>query len=391
MYRIQDQEGIIYNVADTIDAFSQCNEDDFQLLADAIEIIRGSYQKAAEMYSCGLQVKILVSDSNEKQFLVTVLPDSTMTGIIVCVGLLRAVRDCILMKYSDAILEKLFPDDEKNDIRAKIYNYAVKFLALHELFHIWHGHDYWATHFYYTDPSAPLKGNGRKLYQECKPLVYRLSDNDRQAIEANRDKFIIVLQYNITQQAMEADADRTALGHLANSVVNEMKALPIGERNTFAIRELSLLEAGLCIAAYIFSNNDRREYSFESIPKDIAEIDHPTPAIRFFMGDRQIRTVIRMRIKDSKIRNAVFQKIEVAVEDVEREYAQEHSLSYAFFDLAYCENSQKSARTIMQRYNNMWETLKEAAESDLEPKYSEELLKPNPEYILFDALGNKLV
>jgi len=389
MYRIQDQDGIIYNVSATIDDLSQCNENDCRLLADAIETIRESYQKVAEKYSCDQQVKIMVSDSNEKQFLIP--SNSTTPGIIICVGLLQAVCGCAVMKYTDAILEKLFPDDDKNDIRATIYNYAIKFLALHELFHIWHGHDYWATHFYYSDSPLPLKGNGRELYQKYKPLVYGLADNDRQAIEANRDKFIIVLQYNITQQAMEADADRTALGFLANSVMNEMKALPVGERYTFAIREMSLLEAGLYIATYIFSNNDRRKYSFQSIPRDRTEIDHPTPAIRFFMGDRQIHTVIKMRIKDSKTRNAVFQKIEEAVKDIERKHAQEHGLSHAFFDLAYCENAQKSARTIMQRFNNMRDTLIEVAKCELEPKYSEELLKPNPEYILFDALGNKLV
>ena len=399
-YVFTDEDKITYTVADTVSELENVDEKEIDLLRCAIsvveEICNAAVIKLSQKGKSLPVPKIEISDSEEQNFLVKGSKHEKgymYYELIICKGLLCGLDQAITSKYTDDDLDQMgvLPQVERESIRRGVFQYAIRSLALHELVHLWHSHVVWESNYYCMDWNGnPIKGNGRELYFQFKPIVDSIHDNERDLLQQHKEKFLIVMHYNVSHQALEADADRSAASFLTNTIIETMKQMPVHEREGYCTREIALLIAGICVSDYVFSNNSRRKYNFQTLFRDIAEIDHPTPAIRFFMERFQIERLVRKRIKDRQIRDAVVEESNNIINGIEENYARKSGLRNVFYDYAFCPNAQKSIVKIKMRYNCIYQTLKEFSLSELEKPYENGELQVFQDYVLFDDMGTRL-
>lgn len=336
-----------------------------------VEIYQSAYQK---IHRRGDNIKIpgvLLSDSPERNFIATNI-NETVEELqpVICHGLVKQLREEIARRYpaESTQLSEIVGQQIISELQKGAFEYGIQFLALHELFHLWHGHDLWETNFYFDARGKIVPGNGRELYSQYKPFVFSLNDSEKEQIRQNKDKFLIVAHYHLSHQALEADADRSAIVFLVDQIANGYAGKSIQEKKAYMELQFTSLSAALLTVNNIFHHNERRSYSFASLPKDMSEIDHPTPAIRFFLEQNQIRTDIEKKIRDRVIRQIAIDGMTKMIEH-ENDICKQDGEVYPFFATAYCNIGQNKVLSLRMRYNQILPSLQQYADCRLDKIY----------------------
>lgn len=381
---ITDQDNITYDIADSSKELSCLGSEERMALDHAKQLSSGAYQSAyQELHRKGDNLEIpdlLVSDSPEFNFIAAnINKTNEYLQPVICYGLVGQLQEEIIRRYPD----------ESNAIQNSAFEYGIKFLALHELFHLWHGHNRWETNYYFVGEDQIKQGDGRALYLQYKPLVFSLNDNDKELIRKNEEKFLLVANYHRSHQALEADADRAAIKLLINDILNGLAGKNIQEKKAYVGLCCTGLITAVLTVNNIFHHNRHRKYTFASLPRDMAEIDHPIPAIRFYMVQNVIFTAVEKQIKDRVIRQIAIDRMAKVIED-EYKICERAGEKYPFFALAYCNIGQRHVLNLRMRYNQILPTLQQCANCRLEKAYSACDFKIQTEDIRYSDSGEIL-
>lgn len=396
MFTITDQDGITYNIANASDAFSGLNAEERGQLEyakqTALEAFQSAYQKQPKKEDSLSVPEILLSDSMEPNFIDAAIDQTSMEfQPVICYGMVKRLRDEIEQRYPvDWLLRTWVAEqDEYLSFCQRTFEYGIKFLALHELFHMWHGHLKWQTNYYIAEKKQICKGNGMALYAQYKPIVYSINYDNPDEVNRYRSIGKIVIDYHLSQQALEADADRSAISSLTNTIIADITGKDVTTANESAKIDFSALLASIATVNYIFHHNARKQYSFKTLPDDLLKLDHPTPAVRYYMEQSHIKEIIRRQIKDDSIRRTAFDAI-LAIDEHENEICNRDGEQNPFYATAYCNIGQEMVMNCRMRYNLIYLTLKQFADCKLEKTYPAKDICIDKEAIRYNDFGEKL-
>ena len=395
-YSITDQDNISYTIVDSSQELMGLGPEERIQLDSAKQFAAEIYQSAYETFHRKgdnlIIPEVLLSDSKERNFIVSKIDESRDEyHPVICFGLVKQLHEHMVKRYAveDTQLLRVLGQEDIYKLQKRAFEYGIKFLALHELFHLWHGHDLWETNYYFSGSDTIVQGNGRALYLQYKPLVFSLSDSNKMQIKQNEDKFLLVAHYHLSHQSLEADADRSAIEFLVNEIVSCAAGKNIQEKKAYIDWQFRSLIAAILTVNNIFHHNERKQYSFVSLPKDMAEIDHPTPAIRFFLEQYEIVSDIEKQIKDCVVRQIATDGISKMI-DFESDICKRDGEKYPFFATAYCNVGQSEVLNIRMRYNQILPSLKQYSACRLNKAYPPCDFKIRKEDILYSDSGEKL-
>lgn len=129
-----------------------------------------------------------------------------------------------------SIVHSIYSIHNLNNIKYRMIEYFDEYIILHELAHLWHGHELWADQYF-------VDGNG-----EVKKLTFGRSGKD-----------------NITQQVFELDADQSAIKFLVNVIFSKYPK----DMNTIS-DEIVMLSGAMGCVFYLFGVTNTEKYKSES-------------------------------------------------------------------------------------------------------------------------------
>lgn len=312
--------------------------------------------------------------------------DYNKKRIIVNLGLiLRAIP--MISRYQKETLDKyhILQDRDAAYVQSGIRVHLWRFVILHELYHLWNGHSPWEMKYWVSE-------NGEILIRTKKsPTTYStppiLSEANEQ--QQNQSKSQVKLEKNITDQAIELDADSSAVCMLINLLFYDMKNRGIDDhlQNNYIKEHLAYIMAALSSAFCLFDSNSGGK--FELLDK-LEDSQHPIPAIRFVYAEEIADACLQQYIKEETDLAYVESEWQKIVCDVEAEYKGVVDMGQVFFYPAYTEIAQKHLCKVKRRLNDMHDTLQEFVLSGTAPKLSEEDLAFNYNAVWFDKNGKSL-
>ncbi len=356
------------NLEITLDVMNNC--------IDVIyDLVKASYP---DVYRPALYVS---SDAS-----VNAYADSNKKRIVVNLGLILGAVP-LINRYQKETLDKyqILQGQEAASVQSGIRVHLWRFVILHELYHLWNGHSQWRLKYRVND-------NGRIVIRTKKLLATYSAIQILS--EANRSQHTRVvnrgiLESNITDQAIELDADASAVCMLINLLFFDMKNRGIAEdlQKNYIKEHLAYIMAALSSAFCLFDRNSGGK--FELLDK-LGNVQHPIPAIRFVYAEEIADACLQEYIKDEKDLCYVESEWQKIVCDVEAEYKGVIDMGQVFYFPAYTEVAQQHLCNIKKRLNDMHETLQEFALGNTAPKLSEEDLTFNANAVWFDEKGKSL-
>lgn len=304
--------------------------------------------------------------------------------IIVNLGLISAAIP-LINRYQNDILTKynILKGKEAKEVQSGIRVHLWRFVVLHELYHLWNGHIQWKAK-YQVDEKENIIINPSL---STNPFSLILSEAAEQQISQTLSKE--KMEANITQQALELDADSSAVSMLINLLFYDMENRKIEKhlQKDYIKENLAYIMAAISSTFWLFDGN--AGCKFELL--DTLECrTHPIPAIRFIYAEEIANEMLFNYIKDEKEIMYLESEWQKIVCDVEADYKGIVDMGQVFFYPAYTEIAQKHLRRIKRRLTDMYDTLQEFVLSNRAPKLSEDDIAFDGSAVWFDKKGNSL-
>lgn len=302
--------------------------------------------------------------------------------IIVNLGLISATIP-LINRYKKDILSKynILNGKEVEEVQSGIRVYLWRFIVLHELYHLWNGHLQWKAKYEVDEKGniitiPPL--NSTAIYLILSEAVKQKS----QTISKEEKKS------NITQQALELDADSSAVSMLINLLIYDMKNRGIAKhlQNDYIKEHLAYIMAAISSVFCLFDGNAGCKFE---LLDTLENSTHPIPAIRFIYAE-EIADAMLYNYVEKKELNYLQSEWQKIVCDVEADYKGIVDMGQVFFYPAYTEIAQKHLCKIKKRLTDMYDTLQEFALGNRAPKLSEDDIVFDESAVWFDKKGNSL-
>lgn len=349
------------------------------VMNNCIDVI---YDLVKASYPGVYRPELFLSNKSE----VNAYADSNKKRIIINLGLIVSAIP-IINRYNEEILNKyqILRGEKDISVQSGVRVSLWRFVILHELYHLWNGHSQWLCKYI-------VNKNGniviRKMKSNITNLIYPVfsevnKTKSRQQI--NKEE----IETNITFQALEMDADSSAVCMLINLMFFDMKNREIKECNQkdYIKVNLAYIMAGLSSAFCLFDKNVGCRFE---LLDEVEFRKHPIPAIRFFYAEEIADAAIQQYVEietDLYYVESEWQKI---VCDIESEFNGLVDMGQVFFYPAHTEIAQKHLCRVKKRLNDMNDTLMEFALGNTSPKLSDEDIAFEPNAVWFDKKGKSL-
>lgn len=374
---------------------SKCPEDfdRYKGYKEGLKIISNLYQEsiqvqrdAAEYYNSQNVLAVMIPAPLYITDDIKTYALSTINEIIITGDILLNLRSLIYKRFTDEKLKelRLIEICEPEICRQKMVRYAVKFVVLHEQFHIWHKHIIWET-IYKFDKEGNLQK--KPSYKSC--ISEYISDKNCQISSfqsLNSNRRLQLHQDLLTSQALEMDADCAAVRALCNITDKFVKKQK--DNDVTFYNEILFMMAGIAAATYHFDEL-RRGVTFQNYRDHLYTDFHAIPAIRLFYMEDQFYELLSEYITLEKRQQIADKCNELICDDIAIPPKDSDTWSIYYF-VAYTKASQQHLIGLRKRFNDIYETLKELVDGINIVHFNKEDLEINPFSVWFDDEGYSL-
>ena len=356
------------NLEITLDVMNNC--------IDVIyELVKASYP---DVYRPALYL------SNDTR--VNAYADHSKKRIIVNLGLILGAAP-LISRYQEDTLNKyhILQGQEASSVQSGVRVHLWRFVILHELYHLWNGHSQWKLKYRANENGKIVIHAKQSLVAGLIPPILSEVNKSQHTQSINKG----TLETNITNQALELDADSSSVCMLINLLFFDMKNRGIVDhlQKDYIKDHLAYIMAALSSAFCLFDRNSGGK--FELLDK-LGNFEHPIPAIRFVYAEEIANACLQEYIKEELDLIYVQSEWQKIVCDVEADYKGVVDMGQVFFYPAYTEVAQQHLCKIKKRLNDMHDTLREFSLGNTAPKLSEEDLEFDSKAVWFDKKGKSL-
>ena len=354
------------NLGIAIDVMNNC-------LDVIYDLLKTSYPKIYRPELC-------LSNSME----VNAYADHSNKRIVVNKGLILYAQT-LIQRYKNVTLEEYHILEGQNEISVQsgIRVHLWRFVILHELYHLWNGHSQWKAQ-YRVNENGKIVLRTKQLHSSISTsLIISEANNLRKTTKK------ALIESNITSQALELDADASAVCMLINLLFFDMKNRKIENRfkKDYIKVHVAFIMAGIASAFCLFGRNSGAKFE---LLDTLDYSTHPIPAIRFIYAEEIADACLDEHIKDGEELAYVESEWLKIVCDVEADYNGTVDMGQVFFYPAYTEIAQKHLCKSKRRLNDMHDTLQEFALGNTAPKLDEDTLVYDSNRVWFDKKGRSL-
>lgn len=388
MYKM-NINGRKYNISNDAEEFARYNSDEaLWKTANAMyEVMKNTQEATAAFYNKLSQEQ----DLTVSELLLTDAPGmvamSLSTGQIIISGdLLLDAADCIYERFTDDRLnnEHLCDMYSPEECRIRITQYAARFIVLHEQFHIWHRHFEWSSKYAFDQNGRLFEKNGHTT------LFSEIINNDKglEIESLNNLARAVRMQNNITDQALEMDADCSAAKALAliPGVISEISGEQ--DQGTFYYNEIPLIMAGIATVIYLM-DKQRAGITFKTFQRFLYSSTHPIPATRLFYIESEFSATVLEFVNDDT-KKGIFDKCNRIVCDDSGLYAGQYDSWSIYYLVAYTKASYEHLIILRKRFNAMYNTLYKLSGGIKLSKFSTDDLVLDINAVWFDDDGNSV-
>ncbi|MDY5784194.1 MAG: SEC-C metal-binding domain-containing protein [Gemmiger sp.] len=306
--------------------------------------------------------------------------------IVIYWGLIEQAAVLIEKRYTKEILNKYecLKEMDVKEVHSGVRVYLWRFVALHELYHLWHGHGKWKNKYHFDD-------KGKVVENLCIQNGTFISESSN--VKKKNSKPITsrnLYQARLTDQAIEFDADNSAVSMLINLMMFDMenRGISLDEQKGYVSQEIALIMAALTTAFCLFDGNAGAK--FEKL-RTLEQDDHPIPAIRMAQAEEIADGCLERFFPDFDERMEMESDWRKIVCDVESDHQGVVDMGQVFFYTAYTEKAQRHICKLKHRITDMQDTLKEFIVSNNAGRLEDEDMEFMPEAVYFDENGKSLL
>lgn len=298
--------------------------------------------------------------------------------IVVTTALIFQAADMIRRRYNQTVLEKygILADMSHPEVLSCLRVYFWRYIVLHELYHIWNGHSAWKQHYKFTN-------DGHVVARVCSGADMPVSESEN-SDELRKNGAVTDEQKNLTQQALELDADSAAVCMLVNLLMRDADARQVPNRKQYAKNQMALIFGALATAFCLFDGNSGAK--FDALKK-LLDSSHPLPSIRMFYAEEIADGVLHHYFPDLNDLMEVESEWQRIICDVEPDQNGKVDIGQVFYFTAYTEKAQRHLCTIKHRMYDMHDTLSQFVLGNNAEKLSEDEMTFIPSAVWFTDEG----
>lgn len=291
--------------------------------------------------------------------------------IFLCSDLIDAVVRSIEHRYSDARLNRLELSIllTNQQIRTLIRVYSWRFIALHELYHIWRGHLTWECMYEYDRNGVIVcKEEATKAKHLKAKQELRLTFDEKTISEKEKQRLI-------TSQALELDADASAESMLVNLLMREIEEETLRGYEIDKIeriKENAVTIMAACSNAFCVFDGEKGAQFEKLRDKELIYTDHPIPAIRSFYAEEIISSMLFRYVSNETIQEIEDLWLRLCFDNEDGECNQ--CWHYTFDSPAYTLPAQQHLNFLKRRLTEMYDTLKQYSTGNYPDKLQAEVL-----------------
>ena len=349
------------------------------MMEDCLEYI---YNLMKPHYPNVFKPELFISDSN-------VCNAYTVNGksIVICSGIILQQAHLIEQKYTPQLLEKynVFQGIPHENVLSGLRVYFWRYVILHELYHIWSKHSLWKKIYEFNEAGElvqriqiPTGLDLTKYYLQLLENSFE-SEHVQTASQSRENRDI---QKKLTQQALELDADSSAICMIINMMMRDMVARGISEdeKKTYICNEIGFIVAALATAFSLFDGNAGAK--FESL-SNLENRTHPLPSIRMFYAEEIANGCLSHYFPDWDHLMELESEWQKVICDVEADYNGQVDMGQVFYYTAYTEKAQKHLCKLKHRMNDMHDTMEPLVLANFSPKLEEQDMEFSPTTVWF--------
>lgn len=312
-------------------------------------------------------------------------------SIIIFAGLVLQQADYIEQKYTPEILEKYkaLQDTPHESVLSGLRVYFWRYVALHELYHIWNRHSLWKAIYEFNEVGKLVQKRQIPAETNLTNVFPRLLENSfetEQVQNISTPHNEIEKQKKLTQQALELDADSSAICMIINMMMRDMVIRGVSEemKESYIRNEIGLIVAALATAFSLFDGNAGAK--FESLA-NLEEYEHPLPSIRMIYAEEIAHDCLSNYYSnwdELRILESEWQKV---ICDVEADFNGQVDMGQVFYYTAYTEKAQKHLCKLKHRMTDMHDTMKPLVLANFSEKLEEQDMDFSPFSVWFAEDG----
>lgn len=315
-------------------------------------------------------------------------------SIIIFSGLILQQAELIENKYTPEILEKykIFQNISHENVLAGLRVYFWRYVLLHELYHIWNKHSLWKKLYKFNESGKLVQKvqlpAGIDLTQYYIQLLESTFESEKVVSNANCSN-TLETQKKITQQAMELDADSSAICMLINLLMRDIEAGRVSENNkkSYICTEMGFIMAALATAFSLFDGNAGAK--FESL-MTLENTEHPLPSIRMLYAEEIADGCLNYYFPDMDELRDLQTEWQKVVCDVEADFNGQVDMGQVFYYTAYTEKAQKHLCRLKHRLTDMHDTMKPLVLANFADKLDDEDMEFLPSFVWFTDEGENI-
>ncbi len=371
-------------ISKNVEDFFKTDSIKYQKCTGALEIMNDCldhiYKLMKPLYPRVFKPELYLADKNEDNALA--FGDEK---IIIYSKLVFSIANLIEKKYTPECIKKynIFSGISYKKIVNGLWTYTWRYIVLHELYHIWHNHTSWKLiHEFDSFGNLVVK----KKYS---PEVDAENTYESEKVLSLADLEEKDCQKYLTQQAIELDADSSAVNTMIDLLMYDIDAKRISQqdRELYIRSEMGFIMGALSNAFCLFDGNAGAK--FEAL-NSLVYRTHPIPSIRFFYAEEIAEVRLNHYFKDYNEIHSLEEEWKKVVCDVEADYKGNVDMGQVFFFTAYTEIAQKHLCMLKHRMTDMHDTLKKLSISIFPEKLEEEDIEFSVSSVWFTKEGKSI-
>lgn len=296
--------------------------------------------------------------------------------IIIFSGLILQHANYIEQKYTPEILGKykVFEGIPHDIVLSGFRVYFWRYVVLHELYHIWNQHSLWKVMYKFDETGKLVQNRPISIRTNLTSSIQDLLEESyemEQVQNTSTSLDEIEKQRILTQQALELDADSSAVYMIINMMMRDMVARGISEENKEAYirNEIGFIVAALATAFSLFDGNAGTK--FESLA-NLEDSEHPLPSIRMIYAEEIAHLCLSNYYSDWNELSILESEWQKVICDVEADFNGEVDMGQVFYYTAYTEKAQKHLCRLKHRITDMYDTMKPLVLANFSEKLTDE-------------------
>ena len=305
--------------------------------------------------------------------------------IVVCSGLIFRTIELINQRYTKEVLERygLLKGYSPEKVRSCLRVYTWRYVVLHELYHIWNGHSAWKSRYKFDKNGKIIQ----RLIEEIEDSIIPYeSERVTDCVKARVPQEELP-EYQMTQQALEIDADSSAVCMLINLLMYDIKSKGVSNTEEYIKYHMALIMGALATAFCLFDDNAGANFCKLS---QLSTFDHPLPSIRMVYAEEIADACLHEYTRDENHLRELESEWQKMVCDVEPDHDGEVDMGQVFYFTAYTEAAQRHLCKLKHRITDMYDSMKPFQLANCADKLEEDDMEFMPEFVWFTNDGRSL-